>query len=241
MIAPLLLALATSPFSAWGQAVDVGRPTGFINDRAGLFTPTQRKALEERAQGYASGTGHEIVVLAVENLGGRSLEDFALEVARSWKLGQEDLSDGALLVIDVEGRGLRIEVGRGLEGELTDLWCARIIREILTPAFKTGDYYGGVDRALETMHAIIGGESAPPNLKRGKAGGGQLFVFGGLMFLFLMRSRGGGRGPGGRLRRGGPVIFMPGGGFGSGSSSGGGFGGFGGGGGFSGGGASGGW
>lgn len=236
--------------------VEVPRNDGWVTDLAGLLSDAQEQQLELLMESYRQGTTHEIALLTVPDLGGETIERFALEVARGWGIGGEQTSNGALLVVAEAERKLRIEVGRGLEGALPDAICGRIIRDLITPALKRGDYAGGMRAGIEAMHAAIGGDYAP--LERSARGrrrsvGSGFFVL--LIAFFVLaalgrrgRGGGGGRGGGDSLlpwlvmgtmlsdRRGAGGLGGHGGGFGGGS-----FGGFGGGGGFSGGGASGGW
>lgn len=225
--------------------VDVPANDGWVTDRAGLLGRGEEAELEQLMQSYQQGSGHDVALLTVKSLDGRSIEELALATARAWKLGQRDLHDGALLVVAKQERKLRIEVGRGLEGVLTDSICGRIIRNVIAPEFRRGDWAKGLRAGLLAIHAAAGGAYADP--PRSGAGVGAAFLFVPfVLFLVLLltvlrsgrrrswRGFGSSRGS----YAGGLGGFSRGGG---GSFSGGGFSGFGGGGGFSGGGASGGW
>ncbi len=245
LVAGLLLATA----SVAQQAVP--RNDGWVTDGAAFLTRQQEQALEALMESYKVGSGHEIALLTVPDLGGKSLERYTLEVAREWGLGEEGLNNGALLFVAKAERKIRIEVGRGLEGNLTDSISGRIIRDVISPEFKRGRLYEGLRGGIEAMHAAAGGDygKIPTRSGRSRSGGriGVLPILFMIWFFFSMIRRG----RGGRGRRGaggflggmllGSALL---GGRRSGFSSfggGGGFGGFGGGGGFSGGGASGGW
>ena len=203
------------------------------------------------------------MVLAVfRSLEGESLEDFSIRLAEKWRVGQKGLDDGAIVLVFVQDRKLRIEVGYGLEGAIPDIEAARIIREVIAPRFREGRYAAGLEAGVRTLYARV--EGKPPAERRGKArGGGSHFPFWGVVGFFailaviaamLMReaatTRGFNRG-GYTAGRGGwgipPIIMFPGmGGRGRRDNDddrgGGGFGGFSGGGGsFGGGGASGDW
>lgn len=224
-----------------------------------MLTPEQESSLEALMESYKAGTSHEIALLTIPSLDGRSLEGFSLAVARAWGIGGKDSNDGALLLVARDDRKMRIEVGRGLEGNLTDSISGRIIRDVIAPEFKEGRYYQGIRAGIEAIHAAIGGDYGPiQRSERGRATSGgfagcMAIAFNLLFFFFIFgaifgrrrRGRGGGIWPwlilasmshGSSGRGGGGGGF---GGFGGGG--GGGFSGFGGGGGFSGGGASGGW
>jgi len=238
-------------FLAAGQAyAAIPANDGWVTDLAGMLDPEQERSLGDLMQSYKAGSNQDIVLLTVPDLGGQSLERYALEVARGWGLGQKERHDGALLLVAKKERKIRIEVGRGLEGTLTDSISGRIIRDVIGPEFKRGRFYEGLRGGIEAMHAAAGGDYAslpPPRGRRsGRSSGIGLLPL--LFFVFLVTGlirRGGRRGRGGGAvpwiiagmlaSRGGHSSGWHGGG------GGGGFGGFGGGGGFSGGGASGGW
>ena len=228
---------------------------GWVTDLGEMLTAEQESSLEALMESYRSGTTHEIALLTVADLDGQPIERFALEVGRAWGVGGKEADNGALLVVSREDRKIRIEVGGGLEGNLTDSISGRIIRDVIAPRFKRGDYYEGMHEGILAMHAAIGGDYGPIQRSGGgkSAAGALSGCFSSIVFLiFLFAIMGGGRrrGIGGVLpwiilgsmasgHRGGGVS---GGGLGGGGGfGGGGFGGFGGGGGFSGGGASGGW
>jgi uncharacterized protein len=230
--------LCLANFSVASTQVDVPKNQGWVTDLAGILTPATERRLETLMESYRVGSGHEIAVLTVPDLNGQPIEKLALEVGRSWGLGEKGKNNGALLVVAYKDRKLRIEVGRGLEGELTDSRSGRIIRDIIAPHFRNGNTDKGIEAGVVAMHQVAGGEYGAIKGK-GKSGSPIAGIFVLLFIVLMMRGGGGGMLPwlilssmsGGR-----------GGGFsGGGGGGGGGFGGFGGGGGFSGGGASGGW
>ena len=249
----------TAPAAAAEQAVP--RNDGWVTDLAHLLSPAQERALEDSMESYRRGSGNDIALLTVPSLNGDPIENFALRVAREWKLGAAGKNNGALLVVARADREMRIEVGRGLEGVLTDAICGRIIRDVLTPRFQSGEFAEGLRLGVESLQAAAGGDFAPlDSYARPHRGHGIGFFPGGLIFFFIIlaivravrRNRGGGYGGGGSsvwpwLIVGNALGRSSRGGWGSGSGGwggrggGGGFSGFGGGGGFSGGGASGRW
>lgn len=218
---------------------------GWVTDLAHMLPAARETALEARMESYRQGSSHaEIAVLTVPSLNGEPPEQFALKTARAWKIGSKDTSNGALIVIARDEHQVRIEVGRGLEGDVPDAIAWRIIQNVILPKFRAGDFAGGIEDGVTAMHQAIGGDYGSIG-GRGqnealKLGGGMLFLL--VLFVIIAikssrRTGGGFRGLGFPLVLGG---LGGGGGF-SGGGGGGGFGGFGGGGGFSGGGASGGW
>ncbi|QQD20238.1 TPM domain-containing protein [Spongiibacter nanhainus] len=221
-------------------APDFPKLTGRVVDNADLLSPNTERRIGERLAAHERASGNQLVVVTLPDLQGTSIEDFGYQLGRHWGIGQKDSDNGALLIIAKQERALRIEVGYGLEGQLTDAISAQIINQILTPAFKAGRFDAGVEQAVDAMVAVLGGKTLPaPQRSATKkeappAFGGLLFI---IIVIMLLFGRGGffggmlaGSMLGGGLRGGG----FGGGGFG------GGFGG-GGGGGFGGGGASGGW
>lgn len=257
---PAPLALATSPAtgSSAHQSRTIPKNDGWVTDLAGILTPEEERDLEASMEAYKRGSGHDIALLTVPSLGGDALEDFSHAVARDWKLGDPQRNDGALLVVARDERKLRIEVGDGLEGSLTDARCARIIRDTITPLFRRQRFAEGLAAGIAAMQEAAGGlpegarRSIPqPATRDVSLSIGELacpiamFVFA-LLLVVMLRRLGKPWFFESRPRRGwflgGPTI--PFGGFGGSSrgfGGGGGFSGFGGGGRFSGGGSSGGW
>ncbi len=241
--------LCSSAFGFAASAQEIPPYRGWITDLAELVSPEKEAELHGLMESYRNGDGgHEIAVLTVPSLGGRSLEDFSLRVAREWGLGKVDTSNGALLVIAVAERKTRIEVGRGLEGPIPDAIAGRILRNVLRPGMRSGDYDRAIEDTVRALHAAAGGDYGP--LERAGDGSSgstkDLVIVAGMVIFFLVVTHRRRRGPkglrGGRRRGGGgfgPIVIGSPGRYSGGS--GGGFGGFGGGGGFSGGGASGGW
>jgi len=139
-------------------ALTIAPPTGHINDRAEMLDAATVQRLESFLTDFERSDSTQIAVLTVPNLGGQPLEAFSLAVVEQWGLGQKGKDNGALLFIARDERGIRIEVGYGLEGRLTDLTAGRIIRNIITPAFRQGNFDLGVTRGVEAMVAAVRGE-----------------------------------------------------------------------------------
>ena len=205
-----------------------------------MLSQTTRLKLEQFLRDFEKSDSTQIVVLTIPSLENEALEDFSLKVFGDWKVGQAGKDNGALLLIAKQERKIRIEVGYGLEGRLTDLLSGRIIDNEISPRFKQGDFDGGVVSGVVAMAEAVRGEytgTGQTNSNRKKKSNpfGLIFL---LFFLGPLLSRLGGR-RSSRSRRsgiyfGGPFIGGGGGGFGGGGFSGGGGGGGGGG-------ASGGW
>jgi uncharacterized protein len=164
---------------ALGQA-RIPELTGRVVDEAGLLSQAVEEEIGTLLEDHERQSGNQVVVLAVRSLGGTTVEEYALEVARAWQLGTAENDNGVLFLLAIEDRDMRIEVGYGLEGDLPDVTASRILRNEVRPYLRQGDYDGGVRAgAVAILSAIdgaydrgtIGGESPP-------------FVFG-LMFLVI--------------------------------------------------------
>ena len=133
-----------------------------VTDRTSTLSPAERGALEAKLARFEEKKGAQVAVLIVPTTAPEAIEQFSIRVADAWRLGREASDDGALLLVAKDDRRLRIEVGRGLEGALTDLASKRIIDETIVPAFRSGDFAGGIDAGVDRILAVIEGEPLPP-------------------------------------------------------------------------------
>ena len=138
-----LVALLALAVTAWAQLA-VPPLTGRVVDRADLLNPQTEARLSDRLAKLEERTGAQVAVLTIPTLSGEALEPFALRVAREWGLGSAERNDGVLFLVVRNDRLMRIEVGYGLEGRLTDAQAGRIIRERVAPHFRRGDYDSGI-------------------------------------------------------------------------------------------------
>lgn len=129
-----------------------------VHDEAHVLSTSVVDHLETQLKQYEDSTSNQLAVLIINSLDGDVLEEYSMRVAEKWRLGQKEKDNGALLLVVVSDRKMRIETGQGLEAVLTDAVCNRIIRNILAPAFRKDDYDGGITAGLEAMIAAIGGE-----------------------------------------------------------------------------------
>lgn len=135
--------------------VSPGKPTGYVNDYTGTLSMQTKSDLENLLKNFqASGTG-EISVVIIPTLAGDSIEEYSIQLAREWGIGQKGKDNGALLLIAKDDRELRIEVGYGFEGVLTDAKSSRIINEVITPRFKEGDYNSGVSNGVKEIVGLL--------------------------------------------------------------------------------------
>jgi uncharacterized protein len=144
--------------SALALAVPKAPTTSPVVDQTNTLTPTQLSSLAGTIAAERTASSNQIAVLMVSSLEGQSIEDFSIAVAREWGIGTKEKNNGVLLVIAKDDRKLRIEVGYGLEGALTDAQSGRIIKNDITPKFKTGDYYGGISSGVNKIIQSIHGE-----------------------------------------------------------------------------------
>ena len=158
LAATLLLATA----AAVEAAVEVPYLSGRVVDTAEVLSPEAGERIAALLKGHEERTSNQVAVLTVPTLEGESIEDFANRVFEAWRLGQADQDNGVLVAIAVDDRRLRIEVGFGLEGTLTDLAAGRIIRNVMTPRFREGDYDGGVEAGAQAVIAALESTGEPP-------------------------------------------------------------------------------
>ncbi len=229
-------------------------PARLVNDYAGILTEDQRQALENKLLRLDDSTFTQIAVVIVPSLDGYDVADAAIELGRSWGVGNKKNNSGVVLLIAKNDRKLNISPGYGLEGALTDAECNDIIQDIIRPNFKGEDYYRGIDEGTDAIIKAVKGEFNTPHARKSinaRSAGRLIFIVILIIVVLIIRSGGGGGGMMSRRGSGwfGPFILgnMLGGGGsggsswgGGGSSGGGGFGGFGGGS-FGGGGSSGSW
>ncbi len=129
-----------------------------VNDYAGMLSSTTQRQLEATLRDLERTDSTQIVVLTLRSLEGENIEEFSMRVAETWQIGQKGLDNGALLIISIKDRKIRIEVGYGLEGTLTDLMAGRIIRNIIAPRFKAGNFDQGVTDGIQSMIQVVRGE-----------------------------------------------------------------------------------
>jgi uncharacterized protein len=158
--ASLLALLVCWPFAAMAD-VAVPPLTGRVVDQTGTLSSGDIASLTQTLTDFQARKGSQIAVLIVPTTEPETIEQYSIRVAEAWKIGRKKIDDGALLVIAKNDRKLRIEVGYGLEGALTDVTSRRIIDEEIAPRFKAGDFAGGVAAGIDRMIRVIDGEPLP--------------------------------------------------------------------------------
>lgn len=144
------------------RAADIPYLTGRVVDDAEILSPAVRARLTGVLKAHEQRTTNQIAVLTVPTIQGTSIEEYAVAVFEQWKLGQKGKDNGVLVVVVPNDRRMRIEVGYGLEGALTDLAASRIIRNVMTPQFKAGDFDRGVELGIGAIIALLEGKAEPP-------------------------------------------------------------------------------
>ncbi|WP_245334041.1 TPM domain-containing protein [Bradyrhizobium guangdongense] len=159
----LVLAIALLLAFALPASADVAVPelTGRVVDQTGTLSSSDIASLSQKLRDFESRKGSQIAVLIVPTTQPETIEQFSIRVAEAWKIGRKKIDDGAILVVAKNDRHLRIEVGYGLEGALTDVTSRRIIDEDITPKFRSGDFAAGIDAGVDRMMRVIDGEPLP--------------------------------------------------------------------------------
>jgi uncharacterized protein len=142
---------------------DVAVPplSGRVVDKTGMLTSDSIARIDGKLRDFQARKGSQIAVLMLPTTQPETIEQYSLRVAEAWKIGRKKIDDGAIMVVAMADRKLRIEVGYGLEGALNDVTAKRIIDEIITPKFKNSDFAGGIEDGIDRMIAVIDGEPLP--------------------------------------------------------------------------------
>ncbi|MGD1326490.1 TPM domain-containing protein [Pandoraea pnomenusa] len=182
--------------------------TARVTDLTGTLTPEQRNALETQLAQYEQQRGSQIFILMVPTTAPETIDQYSIRVADAWKAGRKGVDDGVILLIAKDNpndlRKMRIEVGRGVQGSLTDAISGRILRDVMAPHFRNGDFFGGLAAGVAAVEAAMNNEPLPaPNLPSTRAPHSDLSDFLPLLFIVfiigmvvLMESRRRFRGPG---------------------------------------------
>jgi len=151
----LLLVLPVAVWATGDQLIAQLRPSGFVNDYAGVFMPQQKQLLERQLQELEQKTGAEVTVVTLDTLDGGEIDDFANRLFAAWGIGKKGKDNGVLLLAAIKDRKGRIEVGYGLEGVIPDGLAGRIMRNEMFPDFKTGNYAAGMTKGAQTVARLI--------------------------------------------------------------------------------------
>jgi uncharacterized protein len=148
---------------AFAAFADVAVPplVGRVVDQTGTLSGDEIASLNQTLRNFEARKGSQVAVLIVPTTAPEAIEQYSLRVAETWKIGRKKIDDGALLVVAKDDRRLRIEVGYGLEGALTDVTSKRIIDEIITPSFRSGNFAGGISAGVDRIIRVVDGEKLP--------------------------------------------------------------------------------
>lgn len=175
--------------SAWAQ-VAVPPLQARVTDLTRTLSPADITALEQKLAAFEQRKGSQIAVLITPTTQPETIEQYAIRVAEQWKLGRKGVDDGVLVLVAMNDRGLRIEVGRGLEGVLPDAAAKRIISDTMAPLFKQGNFAGGINAGVDRMIRVVDGEPLPPPRPENRGASqqfdlGSALVWGALLVLFV--------------------------------------------------------
>lgn len=180
-VAALLLFAALAAAVAARAEMSVP-PVARVTDLAGALPAPVRQALAQRLADLEARKGSQLAVLVIPTTRPEAIEQYGIRVAEAWKLGRKGLDDGAILLVARDDREVRIEVGYGLEGALSDLVSKRIIDEAILPRFRQGDLAGGIEAGVDRMIRVVDGEALPePAVSHGRSG-----ALGNLEALFVV-------------------------------------------------------
>jgi len=165
---------------------------GYVNDYANMISPRVRTKLEAELKSFEKSDSTQIVILTIPSLKGEVLEEFSMKVAETWKIGQKGKDNGIILLVAREERKIRIEVGRGLEGRLTDLMAGRVIDFVVRPLFKRGDFDAGFIAGVSSLIDATRGEfKVDDKVRKAQKPAHQaiptLLIFGGIALFVLGR------------------------------------------------------
>jgi uncharacterized protein len=189
--------LATKSYAQ--QIIAKPNPATLVTDLAGVLTAEQKQALENKLVAIDDSSSNQIAVVIIPSLDGYPKEEYATKLFRDWGIGNKKTNNGILLLIAINDRQIRIEVGYGLEGAIPDITALNIIDNDIKPAFKAGNYYEGIDLATDNIAKAAVGEYKVKKAKKskGKGSGGLFVLILIIIFVVLRNGRGGGSNIGG--------------------------------------------
>jgi len=194
-IAAVFFAALTIAALATSRAAEVPippAPTQWVTDNAGALSAQTRDSLNTQLKEYQQSTGHQLIVWIDQTTGDAALEDWTIRAFTAWKVGRKGLDDGLVLFIFMQDRKVRIEVGYGLEGQVTDAAASNIARNVIVPKMRAGDVDGAVTDGVNALIAVIGGQAQPDQYAQPQPGeqAGPLALifglFGPLVFVFIV-------------------------------------------------------
>ena len=183
LLLTLLLFFALSPARA---ELKVPPLSGRVIDQTASLTAPDIKALSEKLARFEAKTGTQFAVVLIASTAPESIEQTALRMVEGWQLGRKKIDDGAIVLVAVEDRAVRIEVGYGLEGALNDATAKRIIEQSMAPEFAKGNFYEGINQGVEQMMRVAEGETLPPVAQGGFDAAPALASYAPIIFMLAL-------------------------------------------------------
>ena len=186
----LCVALLFTSQMAIAALVEIPALSTRVTDLTGTLSSAEQSQLETKLQVLEQSKGSQIAVLILPSTQPEEIEQYAIRVADAWKIGRKGTADGVIVIVAKDDHKMRIEVGRGLEGAIPDLYAKRIVAEVMKPKFKQGDFAGGINDATDKLIGLINGEPlpAPQSQAQGSGGAGMDFqtmlILAGFVTLF---------------------------------------------------------
>jgi uncharacterized protein len=163
-----ILSLLLFIVPSWGSSVEIPRLQGYVNDYGDMISPAVEAELTAKLKSFEASDSTQLVILTVPSLKGEPIEDYSIRVAEAWKIGHAGKDNGVLFTVSKEDRKMRVEVGRGLEGKLTDLTAGRIIDLVVKPKFKEGNFDAGFTAGISALIDATRGEFKADQRRPGK-------------------------------------------------------------------------
>jgi len=183
VISLILLLLFAVPVTAY---YELGTSKGYVNDYTNTLTQEQQDALENKISTFEQESTNEIAVVIIDSLKDDYIEHFAVKLFEEWGIGKEKKDNGALLLVSMSERQMRIEVGYGLEGSLTDVEANWIVQNVMVPNFKENKYYEGIDQSVDKIIEITKGEFKVPENEENRRSGPHFSIFLLLFVVFII-------------------------------------------------------
>lgn len=161
-------------------------PQSWVNDYAGVFSGAELSALERKLNEFEFRSSTQIFIVTLDDNGGYSVSDLAPRIGEAWGVGQQGKDNGLLMVLDMQARDVFIATGYGLEEYIPDITAGRIVQHELIPNFKNGNYYAGVDAAVDVMISLLDGKFTADEYRKQTSGGGA--SIGGIIFMIILFS-----------------------------------------------------
>jgi uncharacterized protein len=191
----IILILAVLPL--WSMAQDKlpvpAAPQSWVNDYAGIFSQAEAERLDQKLGMFEQHNSTQIFIVSIDENGGYPAEMLAPMIGEAWGVGQQGQDNGIVMLFDMHERQMFIATGYGNEEFVTDLEAGLIVRNELSPAFKQGEYYAGVDAATSVIISLLDGEYTPEEYRKQSSSGGGASIGGIILFIIILSMLFGGR------------------------------------------------